>query len=65
MSGTTTVTALAAGGGNNKIQVLFKNCAPFTDPISKISNTQIDNAKDIGLVMLSIAMFIQKTGSLW
>ena len=26
--------------------VIFKNCAPFTNCISKINNTQVDNAKD-------------------
>ena len=31
--------------------VLFKNCVPFTDCISEINNTQIDNAKDIDVVM--------------
>ena len=30
---------------------LFKNCVPFTDCISEINNTQIDNAKDIDVVM--------------
>ena len=25
--------------------VIFKNCAPFTDCISEINNTQIDNGK--------------------
>ena len=29
----------------------FKNCTPFTDYISEINNTQIDNAKDIEAVM--------------
>ena len=29
----------------------FKNCAPFTNCISEINNTQIDNAKDINTVM--------------
>ena len=51
VSGTITVAALAAGGGNNNIQVVFKNCAPFTDCIGEINNTQIDNAKDIDVVM--------------
>ena len=51
VSGTITVTELAAGGGNNNIQVVFKNCAPFTDCISKINNTKKDNAKDIDVVM--------------
>ena len=26
-------------------KVIFKNCAPFTNCISKINNTQIDNAE--------------------
>ena len=30
---------------------MFKNCAPFTNCISEINNTQVDNAKDIDLVM--------------
>ena len=32
-------------------KVIFKNCTPFTDCISKINNTQVDNAKDIDIVM--------------
>ena len=35
--------------GNKR--VIFKNCAPFTDCISEINNTQIDNAKYIDVVM--------------
>ena len=31
--------------------VAFKNCAPFTNCISEINNTQIVNAKDIYIVM--------------
>ena len=31
---------------------IFKNCAPFTDCISEINNTQIDNANDLDVVML-------------
>ena len=31
--------------------VTFKNCAPFTNYISEINNTQVDNAKDIDIVM--------------
>ena len=31
--------------------VIFKNCAPFTKCISKINNTQIDNAEYIDIVM--------------
>ena len=31
--------------------VAFKNCAPFTNCISEINNTQVENAKDINIVM--------------
>ena len=31
--------------------VAFRNCVPFTNCISEINNTQIDNAKDIDIVM--------------
>ena len=31
--------------------VIFKNCTPFINGISEINNTQIDNAKDIDIVM--------------
>ena len=31
--------------------VAFKNCAPFTSCISEINNTQIDNCKDIDIVI--------------
>ena len=31
--------------------VAFKNCAPFTICISEINNTQIDNCKDIDIIM--------------
>ena len=36
---------------NGEKEVVFKNCDPFTDCISKINNTQIDNNKDIDVVM--------------
>ena len=31
--------------------VVFKNCAPFTNCTSEIDNTQIDNCKDIDILM--------------
>ena len=37
-------------GKRNK-QVIFKNCAPFADCISEVSNVQIDNAKDIDVLI--------------
>ena len=36
---------------NTNKKVTFKNCAPFTNCISEINNTQEDNAKDIDIVM--------------
>ena len=32
-------------------EVVFKNCTPFTDCISEINNTQIENAKNNDVVM--------------
>ena len=51
VSGTITITAFSEGGRNNGMQVAFKNCAPFTNCISEINNTLIDNAKDIDVVI--------------
>ena len=45
-----TATADADTYNTNK-KVIFKNCAPFTISISEINNTQVDNAKDIDIVM--------------
>ena len=70
-SGTITITALAAGRGNNGIHVLFRNCAPFTDCMSEISNSQIDNAKNIDVVMPMYSLteysdnYSETSGSLW
>ena len=33
------------------MEAAFKNCALFTDSISEINNTQIDNTKDIDVIM--------------
>ena len=49
----------------------FKNCAPFTKCISRINNTDIDNAQDIDIVMpmYNLTEYSDKysntTGSLW
>ena len=45
----TAATPVAANNTNKK--VIFKNSAPFTTCISEINNTQVDNAKDIDIVM--------------
>ena len=49
---TVNITAAADADANNtNKKVIFKNCAPFTNCISEINNTQVDNAKDIDIVM--------------
>ena len=63
----------AAGAAENNINknVIFKNCAPFTNCLSEINNTQIDNAKDIDIVMPMYNLieysdnYAKTTGSLW
>ena len=51
--------------------VAFKNCAPFTNCISEINNTQIDNCKDIDIVMPLDSLlqygdnYAKTSGSLW
>ena len=51
--------------------VAFKNCAPFINFISEINNTQVDNAKDIDIVMPMYNLikygdnYAKTTGSLW
>ena len=41
----------ARQAGERDKGVAIKNCAPFTSCISEINNTQIDNCKDIDIVM--------------
>ena len=42
----------AREAGERYKEVVFKNCAPFTDCICTINNTQVDNAKDVDVLML-------------
>ena len=54
VKGTINVNNNAAAGAavnNTNKKVIFKNCTPFTNCISEINNTQIDNAKDTDIVM--------------
>ena len=46
-----TAAADAAAANNTNKKVIFKNCASFTNCISEINNTQVDNAKDLDIVM--------------
>ena len=45
-----TADASAAVNNTNK-KVIFKNCAPFTNCISEINNTQVDDSQEIDIVM--------------
>ena len=56
VKGTTTINGIGADAAARRADerekgVAFKNCAPFTNCISEINNTQVDNAKDIDVVM--------------
>ena len=44
-------TVADADANNTNKKVIFKNYAPITNCISEINNTQVDNAKDIDIVM--------------
>ena len=72
--GTIIVNNTAAQGAavnNTNKKVIFKNCAPFTNCISEINNTQIENATDIDIVMPIYNLieysnnYAKTTGSLW
>ena len=65
-------TAAADVDANNtNKKVIFKKCAPFTSCISKINNTQIDNAEYIDIVMPMYNLiqysdnYSKTSGSLW
>ena len=70
VKGTITITgagddAAARQADERDKGVTFKNCAPFVKCISRINNTEIDNAKDIDIVMpsttwLNIVIIIEK-----
>ena len=65
-----TAAANADGNYTNK-KVILKNCAPFTNCISEINNTQVDSAKDIDIVMPFYNLlgynpaYAKALGSLW
>ena len=56
VKGIITITGAGANAGETQADerdmgVTFKNCAPFIECISRINNTDIDNAHDIDIVM--------------
>ena len=76
VKGKITITRAGDGAGARRADerykgVACKNCVPFINCISKISNTQIDNAKDIDIVMPMYNLkeysdnYAKTSGSLW
>ena len=74
VKGTISVNNTAADGAaanNTNKKVIFENCTPFTNCISEINNTQVDNAKEIDIVMPMYNLieysdnYAKTTGSLW
>ena len=65
-------TAAEAAAVNNTIRkAIYKNCALFTNCITKINNTQVDEAQDFDIVMTMYNLtensdaYLKTTGSLW
>ena len=74
VKGTITIAplpVLAGNPDNNNKEEVFKNCFLFNDCISKVNNTQIDNAKDVDVVMQMYNLieysdnYSKASGSLW
>ena len=67
--GTKIITGKGADAGSRQAdqrnkEVIFENYVPFTDCISKINNTQIDNGKNIDVVV-PIYNSIEDIDNLW
>ena len=62
---------VGAAANNTNRKVIFKNCALFSNCISKISNTEVDNAEYIVIVMPMYNLieysdnYPKTSGSLW
>ena len=74
VKGNITVNNTTADGNdanNTNKKVILKNCAPFTNCISKINNAEIDNAQHIDIVMSVYNLieysdnYSKTSGSLW
>ena len=76
VKGTITITGAANDDTTKQTDergkgVAFKNCVPFTKCISRINNTDIDNAQDIDIVMPMYNLieysdnYSKASGSLW
>ena len=65
------IATVVADANNTNKKVIFKNYAPFTNCTSEINNTQVDNAKDIDIVIPIYSLteysdnYSKTSGSLW
>ena len=63
--------AAGAAVNNTNKKIIFKNCASFTNCLSKTNNTQIDNAEYIDIVMTMYNLiecsdnYSKTSGRLW
>ena len=63
--------AADADANNTNKKVIFKNCAPFTNCISEINNTQVHNVEDLDIVIAMCNLieysdnYSKTPGSLW
>ena len=70
---TTSVQNKAATGtiNNTNKKLIFKSCAPFTNCITEINNTQVDDAEHIDIIMCMYNLIeysdahSKSSGSLW
>ena len=73
VSATITVpnTVAVGSAANNRKYTINKNCTPFSNCITEINNTQIDNAKTIDKTILMYNLieysdnYSKTSGSLW
>ena len=76
VKGAITITGTEADAAARQVDerdkgVIFKNCAPFINCKTEINNTEIDNAKDIDIVMPMYNLieysnnYSKTSGSLW
>ena len=76
VSGTLSITGASNDDAARRVEernkgVISKNCAPFTECIKSINNTQIDHTKDINVVIPIYNLieysdsYSETSGSLW
>ena len=65
------MAAAGAAVNNANKKLMFKNCAPFTDCITEINNTQVDDTQKLDgampmhNLMECIDAYSKTSGSLW